>query len=133
MLKRFFISLIILSTLTTDGIINIPGNIYNLLTCLKTQSGQLKNQELSLEESSDFQKENYFSYAAYRLSFRNMQKIRPTIFQRNLSASGLILNESNNINPKVYFYISNLYSGITLSTDGNSVFRKADSSPPISL
>jgi hypothetical protein len=133
MLKKLFISLIILSTLATEGIINFPGNIYNFLTCLKTEAGQSKNIEVSEETSKDLNENNGMFSGAFKLTSNSIQRLQASSEIRYLPKTKIaygIKSIFDNIN----IYLSyKLRSETTIGIHNNNIFFTTDTSPPMLL
>lgn len=131
MLKKLFISLIILSTLASDGILNIPVNICNILTYLNSESGQSKNTEALKELEKDQKVNSGFSTGAFKLTSASVLKIC-------LSSNGTYLSKIKMpISKKSILDIKNVYLSNKLTNESTSqvkksiFFLKTDTSPPL--
>ena len=131
MLKKLFISLIILSTLASEGILNIPVNICNILTYLNSESGQSKNTQ-ALQEVAKDQKENRnLSAGGFKLTSGSVLKICLSNNGTFLSKIKMPFNRKSILDIKSVYLSNNLANEATVQTKKSNFFLKTDTSPPI--
>ena len=128
MLKKLFISLMILSTLASEGIMNFPKDIYNFLACLNNDT----LQNFSLKEKAEVPQkasENKLTYTGLlKLTVNTLQKFREIsetkYLYKSKDSSGFLLNR-----PHPSFH------GITpdkaFETKKEIVLLTSDTSPPL--
>lgn len=131
MLKRFFIGLIILSALASEGVINFPGNVYNFLSCLNSGTELSGNQQALAESSNEFQVEDFFTNHAINFAAEDFKRIsfdysKKWQLKNELNADSV---EKHNLNE--HYSLLSLYDNSISISSPRTVLDKADSSPPI--
>ncbi|MCX7920400.1 MAG: hypothetical protein N3B21_00030 [Clostridia bacterium] len=128
MLKKLFISLLILSALASDGAINLPGNISELyislgnILALPEEHAELIEQLQSMENENALVN-NAFQYNAFKLSANSINKLK---------TKSVPLSFSFNSGEKFYLACSNI-NPISISlykSEKEIIIKKSDSSPP---
>lgn len=74
MFKKLFISLIILSTLASEGITSIPGNVYNFLSDLESVTGTVSHADLETVTPKEIYEKSSFSTTAFKLTQSSLLK-----------------------------------------------------------
>ena len=131
MLKRLFISLIILSTLATEGILNIPVNICNILTYLNTEAQQNKNSSDIDELAKDLKVNSNYPMETFNLSFNSY--LKPGLRENN---NGFQKLEMGFIRGRLFtagdiFLSKDLADETTLRFQKNNFLFKTGTSPPM--
>ena len=132
MLKRLFISLIILSTLTSEGIMYLPGNVNSLCffsaKSINGYQGESKTAEGNINDNESTGA--IFGSASFRnafiVAYSGAQKLK-----RLSSKAGSIFSDSLLSNNDGYYrlYSKSLYANIHLNKK-NIIIKRSDSSPP---
>ena len=131
MLKKLFISLIILSTLASEGIMNFPGNIYNFLTCLNTDSGlniNLKEKVETTKETNEIK--NYYN-GTFNLTLNSLKKLIASSDFKYLNKSKTINNYEDILLNKYNLSACKVTLGAIPETKKTLVLFRTDTSPPI--
>jgi hypothetical protein len=129
MLKRLFIGLLILSALASEGLVNFPGNIYNLYFNSGSEVGMsgakaippdgLSNPVKNYNSLSD----NKLNSNAFILTYNSIQKLK------TISLEGIIDSPVNYRK----FYDSNCFiSNPLIQADKEVIYKQSDLSPPTS-
>ena len=140
MLKKLFISLIILSTLTSDGIVNIPWKIYDLY--LEANSRYVKNDSNSvielMKETQAAQIPLCSEVASHEFALLRTEGIGWITYNREGNVDYEINSpHSYYISNEVYFdnILSNAFLSLVtdncFSVDKNVILNQSDVSPPL--
>lgn len=128
MLKRFFLGLLILSALTSEGIVNLPGNIYNLYICSSSGTGLSDGRDMGLEQQGVGNSRTLFCGALSKgilaLSLNNPQKFKIKAFLDNC-----ILPDR----PSFESLAVNSYSAPDFEIKKEAVMQRSDMSPPAKM
>ncbi|RCX20132.1 hypothetical protein DFR58_102204 [Anaerobacterium chartisolvens] len=133
MLRKLFIGLIILSTLTSEGAVDIPWNIYTLYLCA--------NNGRSLGGGLDAVKEHIYGLREGDAVKRGSQKVS-AVAGGNIGTASLSLSDSY-IPQDISIDTASLYKGPDLlcafsnslgklfhKSQKENIIRKSDTSPP---
>ncbi|MCX7747632.1 MAG: hypothetical protein N2645_12210 [Clostridia bacterium] len=131
MLKRLFISLIILSALTSEGIIDLSGNIYKVCYDIDKSVDILEAVNLLLSDMpKDLENQVRLSLEENKDGFIVMST--DEVISLKHKCSGIYLSKSSNM-----MLLPVLYPGLEnasiLVEDKNSVLKKSDNSPPFNF
>lgn len=127
MLKKLFISLLILSTLASEGLVNFPANIFSFYLANGKVFDLLEKEAAADEHNKNIVPETNASTSkvmgsgSFVLSANSFSKLRYEI-----------LNESNNINVNLYEPIIKLgiVDSVTYPLNRLITFHCSDASPP---
>jgi len=127
MLKKLFVSLLILSALTSEGIINLPGNIYSFYLYSDIGSGLCGEKGLPPEQIKEADEANAIlesgcSVSVLVLLLNNISKYKSKAFFGDLDFQGKYCLSYAPINPA---YI------LSLCKNKEIIIRESDMSPPI--
>jgi hypothetical protein len=131
MLKKFFISLIILTTIASEGVINFPGNIYNFLTCLNSEVGQSKNLEILPKSSKNIVENGRFSSEVFKLTENSVQKLRLSSEGRYIPKIDLFFCSKDIFDISSNYLSCKLAFENTFKLNNNTILFKSDTSPPL--
>lgn len=127
MLRRLFISLIILSALTSEGIVNLPANIYNMYIVNSGIQSGMSGEEVLPSGQSALSMESGISFLGS--SSGELFVLAPGSVEKLKCYSAVPEYDSETKQAYTGFSVDPVLSSAVLP-DSDIIYNRSDSSPP---